>query len=360
MHDNDRDVHPAPAQAPDASASTAHPLLERLFAQSWRASQAPESLRDWLGVTSWQAMDAPDGVDVAAVLRASAWRLASGHAPTLTRPPAHWRVRHWRPDADGADALDLDDAAPVDVHVFHLDRERCAFARPQWPVLRHWRQRQRDQQARCAESQRRIDVLGGAGTLAELLALTVYVDDPTLPAREHQRMQVVPIYSEAAAGLQPLPLREVYAALAQRVDYDGIVVNPGPYLQRVISPLKDLYWGPMLAARALAGMDERRTECTLGASLQRLCHEQHNQLPGFAARVDHSLRQRAAEVLALAVQLLAPLSADHPRWARADCHSANAAALLRHHPEVGDACWLQGVANRCQRIVQTRWRVGLY
>ena len=356
----DDDDHPPPFAAPyPAAADVPHPLLQRLFESSWQAGQAPAALREWLDVPGWQPCAAPADFDLAAGLRAGAWRIPVSKA-SPTRPLASWRVRHWRPGPRAEDALSLDEAQPVDVHVFHLPAGVWACVRAQWAELRRWQAQERDQRAYQAARQRQLDLLGGGGSLAELLALTVWVDDVALPARAHRQMQVVPIYSESAAGLHALPLATLLARLAARTDYDGIVINPEPYLQRVQSPLRERYWGPRFAARALDGLDERGVRCQVSEWLLCLHDAERYQLPGYAARVDAAARRSAAACLALTEQLQSALRAEQLVWQRTDLCSAEGAALLRRQPTLGGRQHLIQLAARCQRVLRTRWRYGLY
>lgn len=351
----DDDDHPLPLAATDVP----HPLLQRLFESSWHAGQAPATLRDWLDVPGWQPCAAPADFDLAAGVHAGAWRIPVGKSAPV-RPLATWRVRHWCPGTRAEDALNLDAGQPVDVHVFHLPAGTWACVRAQWAELQRWQRRERDQRAHQDARQRQLDVLGGAGRLAELLALTVWVDEVGLPARAHRQMQVVPIYSETAASLCPMPLAALLEKLAARTDYDGIVINPEPYLQRVLSPLQERYWGPLFAARALDGLDERGAQCQLSERLQRLQAAERYLLPGYAARVDAAARRVAAECLALTEHLMSALPAEQPAWQRSDLCSAEGAALLRRQPTLGGRRHLAQLAARCQRVLRTRWRYGLY
>lgn len=357
MADDDDAPQTPHVQRPADSAP--NPLLQRLFESGWRAGQAPEALRAWLDVPGWQPIAAPAEFDLAACVHASAWRIPMGKSAPL-RPLATWRVRHWGPAGVAEDVLSLDDAQPVDVNVFHLPAGAWACVRAQWAELQRWRAHERDQRAYQGARQRQIDVLGGGGTLADLLALTVWVDDAALPTRAHRQLQVVPIYSETASGLHAMPLGDLLAALAMRTDYDGIVVNPDPYLQRVISPLKEVYWGPLFAARALAGADERGAHCRVSEGLQRLHDAERYHLPRYGAKVDLVARRIADECLALAEHLLQELPSDQPAWLRADLRSAAGAALLRQQPALGGRPYLVQMAARCRRVARTRWRYGLY
>jgi hypothetical protein len=344
--------------------------LAKLFHASAQDGQLPESIRELLVNEYWQSIVVPDVAQVIAGLELTK-AFAAGKAATA-KGKKHLRPKSL-PRAQNTEAFLVDNtanasgvgvlghaalAAISEATLFVVLRYRdqdYTFNLAQVARLQHDLQERYERQQRAAQETHDLAVLGGAGSLDDLLAVQLKVTDG-LPVKSGKLGQVIVVQTLQCADYffnpKILSVGELAQLLAPRGDFDGIECN-APYAGD-----PDCHFGPNFATDCLSGIDPRLAKTCPAAPVNDFAYGHY--LSRFFATIKDHQRETISQQLNQARTLRDAFLPGEPHLSRSAIHSILGAKAQRKYPQYFERKLLEGFIARLERALQTRWRVGIY
>jgi hypothetical protein len=229
------------------------------------------------------------------------------------------------------------------------------FNRAQVLRLQHYLQARAQSRVSAAQELRDLAVLGGVGSLDDLLALRVRVTEG-LPVITGRWGEVVALQTLQFQGYLSCPktvtIGELAGSLAARLDFDGIACN-APYLGEPA-----IHFGPNFSTDCLSGVDPRLAKSCPAAAVQDFSFGLY--LSRFFADLKEPARATISKQLNQARGLLDAFPPAAQRLPRSAVHSIMGARAMRKYPQFFERSALAAFIARLERALKTRWRVGIY
>ena len=367
---------PSSTRGADAASSNDAPFsaaLARLFNASVEANAPPRYLRALLALERWRPIPLPEpDLCAAATARTRAFVPArAGGAPSRKKKKhgqsalivnvhitcAFEAIGAEALAADALDARHVLQTLPESINLvlLQLGAELYGFNRPQCQALQAHYQQLAEQSEATRLEQHDLQLLTGAGTLAEFLTMKVRAPAALKASSAAEGkvldLQTLGFRSYRSDGVV-LSLHELVHALDRREDFDGVQFNR-PHLGKAV-----FEFGPNFATWCLRGMDPRHACPCPAQDLREIA------IAPYATRrftrIDAAHRATLSEVLLAARNLLSAIPHDQSALPRAALISFDGARALRQSPEVGQRRWLTDIIARLEWALKARWRIGVF